>query len=74
MTTVSGLGNTQVQSGALAASQQPAIGEEFNTFIKLLTAQVRNQDPFEPMQNGEFIAQMAQFATVAHALFIGRAV
>ena len=29
-----------------------------------MIAQVRNQDPFQPMENGEFIAQMAQFATV----------
>jgi len=33
-------------------------------FLSLMIAQVRNQDPFEPMQNGDFIAQMAQFATV----------
>jgi flagellar basal-body rod modification protein FlgD len=33
-------------------------------FLELMLAQVKNQDPFEPMQNGEFIAQMAQFATV----------
>ncbi len=33
-------------------------------FLSLMIAQVRHQDPFEPMQNGEFIAQMAQFATV----------
>jgi len=33
-------------------------------FLELMVAQIQNQDPFEPMQNGEFIAQMAQFATV----------
>lgn len=33
-------------------------------FLSLMIAQVRNQDPFEPMKNGDFIAQMAQFATV----------
>ncbi len=33
-------------------------------FLELMIAQVRNQDPFNPMENGEFIAQMAQFATV----------
>lgn len=33
-------------------------------FMQLMLAQVRNQDPFQPMENGEFIAQMAQFATV----------
>lgn len=33
-------------------------------FLKLMTAQLQNQDPFAPMDNGDFIAQMAQFSTV----------
>ena len=32
-------------------------------FLKLMT-QLQNQDPFAPMDNGDFIAQMAQFSTV----------
>ncbi len=39
-----------------------SLGQE--DFLSLMIAQVRSQDPFEPMKNGEFIAQMAQFATV----------
>lgn len=33
-------------------------------FLKLMTTQLGNQDPFEPMDNGEFLAQIAQFGTV----------
>ena len=33
-------------------------------FLQLMTAQLQNQDPFAPMDNGDFIAQMAQFSTV----------
>ena len=33
-------------------------------FLKLMTTQLHNQDPFAPMDNGDFIAQMAQFSTV----------
>ncbi|MFV3305826.1 flagellar hook assembly protein FlgD [Pseudomonas sp. NY15181] len=33
-------------------------------FLKLLVAQMNNQDPMSPQQNGEFIAQLAQFSTV----------
>ena len=29
-----------------------------------MTTQLQNQDPFAPMDNGDFIAQMAQFSTV----------
>ncbi|MFD0857526.1 flagellar hook assembly protein FlgD [Roseovarius aquimarinus] len=34
-------------------------------FLTLMTAQLQNQDPFKPMENGEFLAQMAQFSTVS---------
>lgn len=34
-------------------------------FLELLTAQLQNQDPFKPMENGEFMGQMAQFSTAS---------
>ena len=34
-------------------------------FLKLMTTQLRFQDPLEPMENGDFLAQMAQFGTVS---------
>ena len=33
-------------------------------FLKLMTTQLQNQDPFAPMDNGDFIAQMANILTV----------
>ncbi len=35
-----------------------------NEFLQLLVAQLNNQDPLAPQENGEFIAQLAQFSTV----------
>lgn len=35
-----------------------------NEFLKLMTTQLSNQDPFQPMENGEFMGQIAQFGTV----------
>lgn len=34
-------------------------------FLELMTAQLRFQDPLEPMENGDFLGQMAQFGTVS---------
>ncbi len=34
-------------------------------FLELMTAQLQFQDPLKPMENGEFIGQMAQFGTVS---------
>ena len=33
-------------------------------FLKLMTTQLQNQDPFKPTDNTEMIAQMAQFSMV----------
>lgn len=33
-------------------------------FLTLMISQFRNQDPFEPMDNGDFLGQLAQFGTV----------
>ena len=34
-------------------------------FLELMTAQLRYQDPLKPMENGDFLGQMAQFGTVS---------
>ena len=34
-------------------------------FLELMTAQLQFQDPLKPMENGEFLGQMAQFGTVS---------
>ena len=34
-------------------------------FLELMIAQFRNQDPFSPMENGDFLGQLAQFGTVS---------
>lgn len=45
------------------ATRESDLGQ--GDFLTLMTAQLKNQDPFAPMENGDFLAQMAQFSTVA---------
>ena len=47
-----------------SAAKKPksSLGQE--DFLKLMTTQIQNQDPIAPMENGDFIAQKAQFSTV----------
>lgn len=43
--------------------EKTELGQE--DFLMLMIEQFSNQDPFQPMENGEFIAQMAQFSQVS---------
>lgn len=45
-----------------AATIDKKLGQE--EFLELMMAQLKNQDPMEPMDNGQFLGQMAQFSTV----------
>jgi flagellar basal-body rod modification protein FlgD len=40
-------------------------------FIKLMTAQMQMQDPFEPVDNKEMLAQMAQFSSLSATTSMG---
>lgn len=46
-----------------APAKKQALGQE--EFLKLMTTQLTHQDPSKPMENGDFLAQMAQFGTVS---------
>lgn len=54
------------RSGA-ATTQDSASNElagDFETFLRLLTTQMRNQDPLKPTDSTEFVAQLANFSGV----------
>ncbi len=42
--------------------EKAEVGQE--QFLKLMTTQLQNQDPTKPMESGEFLGQIAQFAAV----------
>lgn len=37
---------------------------DYNAFLTLLVAQMKNQDPMEPMQSSDYVAQLATFSQV----------
>ncbi len=43
-------------------------------FLKLLVAQLQNQDPLSPVQNQEFVAQLATFSSLEQLISINKAV
>lgn len=57
------------RSGTAAApkvetqAQSQTLGQA--DFLRLMTAQLKNQDPFSPVDNTQMVAQMAQFSSVA---------
>lgn len=57
---------TQAAVRTAAASEQstPVLSSDFETFLKMLTAQARYQDPLEPIDSSEYAAQLAQFSMV----------
>lgn len=53
-------------SGADKSRKQ--LSGDFDTFLLLLTTQLKNQDPSEPMDTNEFTAQLVQFADVEQSI------
>ena len=63
-TTLAGLGITRTATTpTVAASAGTTLGQA--DFLKLMTAQMQNQDPFNPVDNTQMVAQMAQFSSLA---------
>jgi flagellar basal-body rod modification protein FlgD len=63
-TSASLLGNqvTSYESQANAAKSKPVNQMGKQDFLTLFTAQLKNQNPLDPMQNEAFVAQLAQFS------------
>ena len=63
-TTLSNLGINRTTSGVqVQASAKDSLGQQ--DVLALMTAQMKNQDPFDPVDNTQMVAQMAQFSSLA---------
>ena len=61
--TVSGAGAKPAATRAASAAATQNLGQP--DFIRLLTTQLKQQDPTDPVDNKEMIAQMAQFSSLS---------
>lgn len=65
MTTVgSTTSNTPTSNTSTAASSKVSLGSDFNTFLTMLTTQLKNQDPLSPMDSTQFTSQLVQYSSV----------
>jgi flagellar basal-body rod modification protein FlgD len=62
--TVSTTAAVSQQTLAAAASSTSTSGADFNMFLKLLTTQMQNQDPLDPMKTSEYTQQLAQYSQI----------
>lgn len=62
------LGNIRTDDAQYGTADRTAsaqgLSSDFETFLKMLTAQARYQDPLEPIDSTEYAAQLAQFSMV----------
>jgi flagellar basal-body rod modification protein FlgD len=60
---VSSVGQTATQSGT------KRLAESFDTFLNLLTTQLKNQDPLSPLDSNQFTQQLVQMTGVEQQLY-----
>ncbi|MCL6607228.1 MAG: flagellar hook assembly protein FlgD [Geminicoccaceae bacterium] len=54
------------------APEETGLASNFETFLQLLTTQLKNQDPLSPMDTERFTSQLVQFSSVEQALKTNR--
>jgi flagellar basal-body rod modification protein FlgD len=56
--------NAQTSTSAATTAALSKNQVDYQTFLKLLVTQMKNQDPTKPMESTEYVAQLASFSNV----------
>lgn len=71
--TVSAIGATAPanfgQPPATSAQDATTLSSDFETFLQMLSVQMRNQDPLNPVDSSEYAVQLATFSAVEQQVF-----
>lgn len=59
-------------SQASPTSAKSAATVDYESFLKLLVAQMKNQDPTAPMESTEYVAQLATFSQVEQQVHMNK--
>ncbi|WP_374372696.1 flagellar hook capping FlgD N-terminal domain-containing protein [Tabrizicola sp.] len=55
---------TSATSPTAPSTSAPKISSDFNTFLRMLTVQMQNQDPMNPIDSADYAVQLATFSGV----------
>jgi flagellar basal-body rod modification protein FlgD len=55
---------TNSAAASATSGQAAAITSDFNTFLRMLTVQMQNQDPLNPIDSADYAVQLATFSGV----------
>jgi flagellar basal-body rod modification protein FlgD len=73
MSTINSLGATftdQTAAGTSGAKSGSATSVDTDEFLKLLVVQLKHQDPMNPVDNQQFLAQLATFSSLEQLISI----
>lgn len=60
------ISKTSTSANSTTATSSNSV--DYNTFLQLLVAEMKNQDPTNPMDTSEYMSQFAQLSTVEQAM------
>ncbi|MFN4125320.1 flagellar hook assembly protein FlgD [Pannonibacter indicus] len=68
MTTVSGVGGVDASTQSASTAARDQLMLDYNAFLQLMMAQMKNQDPTEPVDSTQQLAQLASFSQVEQSI------